>query len=442
LNTVRRTRVSVPLFATSLLVFVFCAHAFAAIEGTVTNGTTGKPAAGDEITLIEFSQGMKEAARTKADAQGHFTFDVANTGGGMPRLVRATHQGVNYFKMVPPGTNSASVQVYESAKKVDGLTYNVETAYQTDSGALQCVQFYVVRNSATPPRTQAGDSGFEIALPENAKLEQSDVQSPGGQPIQTAPDSKGKGRYVYNYPLRPGETTFRILYTLPYSGELSFKPTLLHPVEQYAVITPSTMKFEAKNASLFTNQPQQGGVSVQIANTLPANTDLSYRISGNGQMPDNSTSATDQGGAVSGGEQATQDNRPGGGLGAPIDAPDPLTKYRWPILLGLGLMFVFGAFYIVTQRQSASRAAVAGEGGDDLAAPEASQPAGALQSVPSQNRSALLLDAMKEELFQLEVDHQQGNISADEYARAKAALDATLQRALKRRSGTASAKSV
>ena len=46
------------------------------------------------------------------------------------------------------------------------------------------------------------------------------------------------------------------------------------------------------------------------------------------------------------------------------------------------------------------------------------------------DRNAMLLEAMKEELFQLELDRQRGKVSADEYATAKAALDQTIKRAL------------
>jgi hypothetical protein len=44
-----------------------------------------------------------------------------------------------------------------------------------------------------------------------------------------------------------------------------------------------------------------------------------------------------------------------------------------------------------------------------------------------------LLDALKEEMFQLEMDHKQGRIPQEEYAKAKAALDLTLERALKKK---------
>jgi len=44
----------------------------------------------------------------------------------------------------------------------------------------------------------------------------------------------------------------------------------------------------------------------------------------------------------------------------------------------------------------------------------------------------MLLQGLKEELFQLEMEHKQGKISDAEYTKTKAALDQTLARALKR----------
>jgi hypothetical protein len=415
------------------VLFFIAAPASATIQGTVSNGTTGKPAAGAKVALLELAQGMMETGQTTTDAQGKFSFEVKNASA--PHLVRATHQGVNYFKMVPPGTNSAAVQVYDSGAKVDGLSYVFETAYQTSSGMLQTVQFFVVRNNSTPPRTQAGANGFEVVLPENAKIDSADVQPPGGQAIQTAPNPKGKGRYSFEYPLRPGETTFRLMYSMPYSGEATMKPSLLYPVEQFAVITPQSMGFEAKNAGAFNNQPHQGGVNIQIATNVTPASDLSYRISGDGQMPDTAAQGQDGGaGGGMGGDDTASGGRPGGGLGNPINTPDPLTKYRVPLLAVLAAMLVFGAFYIVTHRQPAKAGARTQE--EEL---ESSFGTAGPQSVSvSQERTSLLLEAMKEELFQLEVDRQQGRISAHEYAKAKEALDATLQRALTRKAGTKS----
>src|SRR5437868_3382748 len=73
------------------------------LTGTVTNGTTNKPAGGDDVILIKLAQGMEEASRTKADSKGGFSFKLPDDG---PHLIRVVHQGVTYHKMAPPGTES------------------------------------------------------------------------------------------------------------------------------------------------------------------------------------------------------------------------------------------------------------------------------------------------------------------------------------------------
>ncbi len=53
-------------------------------------------------------------------------------------------------------------------------------------------------------------------------------------------------------------------------------------------------------------------------------------------------------------------------------------------------------------------------------------------AAPRVSSSAILLEALKDEIFELEVEHKQGRISQQEYEKTKSALDQTLQRALKR----------
>ena len=48
------------------------------------------------------------------------------------------------------------------------------------------------------------------------------------------------------------------------------------------------------------------------------------------------------GGAMGGGAGRGQDDRPGGGLGAPVDAPDPVHEYRAFILGAFALVLVMG----------------------------------------------------------------------------------------------------
>ena len=120
------------------------------------------------------------------------------------------------------------------------------------------------------------------------------------------------------------------------------------------------------------------------------------------------------------------DNRPGGGLGAPIDAPDPLHEHRWMILAGLAVVLIAGGVFVVSRaNQQAGTATPTQAVPETLVATPATAPI-------VKDRSAVLLDALKEELFQLEIEKQQGRISADEYEKSKTALDQTLRRALSR----------
>jgi hypothetical protein len=52
--------------------------------------------------------------------------------------------------------------------------------------------------------------------------------------------------------------------------------------------------------------------------------------------------------------------------------------------------------------------------------------------LPAKAGGTPLLSALKEELFELEMEHKKGAISEQEYLDAKAALDKTLARAIKR----------
>src|SRR5271157_3973165 len=430
-----------------ICIFMLCGIAAAQnITGTVTNATTSKPSVGDEVTLLSLSQGMQEVASTKSDAGGHFSF-AAPADANAPHMVRATHDGVNYFPAggpLMPGSTTAALTVYDSAKKVDGLSQTVEVdRYQSDGKQLQAIALYAIRNQSQPPRTVANDKGtFEIVLPEGAELESAQAKGPGGQPIATeATPSSQKNHYALSYPLRPGETQFQLAFHMPYRGEAAISPKPLADVQHFVVMTPKGMTFTPTNPQQFQPMPDESGSGIMVATNVKPGQDLGFRIAGTGIFPAEGQqgaqgSGEAGGGAMGGGQAAANDNRPGGGLGAPIDAPDPLHEYRAFILGAFALVLVMGGAYVVAKSNVRPQPATAAAGSAGRAA-DSSFPAADFAdyrepAAPQRDRNALLLEAMKEELFQLEIDRQQGKISPEEYAKAKAALDETIKRALAR----------
>ncbi len=419
------------------------------ITGTVTNGTTGKPAAGDQVELLSLSQGMQVIGNAKTDAQGRFSFP-APSDTQAPHMVRATHDGVSYFPEggpLMPGSTTANLTIYDSAKKVDGLSQTVEV-YRFQSGGKQLdgVILYALSNKSAPPRTEASDKGtFEVVLPAGAEIESAQARGPGGQPIATETSAGSeKDHYFLTYPLRPGETQFQIAFHMPYSGDASFSPKPMRDVQHFVVMTPKSMSFEAKNAQSF-QQMQDAQATIMVATNVKAGQDLSFRVGGTGDFPAETAQggqggqAPDAGGGAMGGggsQAAANDNRPGGGLGAPIDAPDPLHDYRVYILGAFALVLLMGGFYIVS-RSNRPQPAMAGGGVGGKVEVDSPEAAAAFAdfvepAAPARDRNALLLEAMKEELFQLEIDRQQGKLTPEEYTKAKAALDETIKRALAR----------
>ena len=400
--------------AAALIAFAASTYA-ATLTGTVTNGTTGKPSVGDEVILIKLAAGMDEVGHTKTNAQGKYTFTFDDDSA--PHLVRVVHQDVTYHQPAPPGTNSADVTVYDVSPKVEGVHAVADLMYiQARQGQLGVTRIFAIDNTSKPARTQMNDANFEFYMPEGAEIDAAEAQTAGGQGVNVSPTPQAeKGRYAFVFPLRPGQTQFQVTYHLPYSGKATVDPHLIYPLQHFVAILPKSISFAPAQAGMYENRqpPDQPDGVAEIATNPQPGQKLAFDISGNGLLKSEDQDASN-GGA---GTTAT----PGGGLGAPIDAPDPLDKYRWYILGGFGAALVVGAFYTVNRSKSSQ-----------VPAPAAmSASAASLPAAPSAS-AAGLLEGLKEELFQLEIEHQQGQISDEEYAKTKAALDQTLARAIKR----------
>jgi hypothetical protein len=410
------------------------------LTGTVTNGTNGKPAGGDEVVLLRLAQGMEEAARTKTDARGNFKFNLPDLAGA-PHLVRVIHQGVTYHRMAPPGTTSVEAQVFDVAKKVEGIGVTADVIrVEGQDNVLKVVRLFAVDNKSNPPKTQMSDQNFEFYLPDGAQVDQAMAKTAGGQPINaSAVPQKEKNRYAMMFPLRPGETQFQVEFHMPYSGQATLDPKILYPADHVVVMLPKSMQFSGPASYQSMQDPGQSDSQVEVVSNAQTGQSLAFKVSGTGSLPARNEGGTTQ---AAGGQQAGGgDARPGGGLGPPIDAPDPLEKYRWYILAGFALALTGGGYYIARRSPAKAAAGGASPAFDPNETAELPRAAAARPTKPAvappppvagSSHSRMLLAALKEELFELEIERQQGKISQQEYEKHKAALDQTLQRAVRR----------
>jgi hypothetical protein len=379
------------------------------LQGSVTNGTSDKPAAGDAVILLKLGQGMEEVSRTKTDAKGKFSFNMARVTGIF--LVRVRHQDVNYHQPLQPGASSVQITVYDSKVIVPEIKLQDESeVYETQANTVQIVKVFRLNNASSPKFTQPQ---FEFYLPEGANIRVAQAVAGGPAVKVTVVPMQEKNRYALSYPVRPGETHFEVVYQMPYSGALKIAPKMAMVPEKFYVVTPKSIKFAADNSASFQNATSWPidttikDIDIHEASPSSAGAQLAFALSGTGMLPD------DQPPANPGANQTPAEAvRPGGGMGVPNEKPDPLHSAQWLLLGILVVCLGTGAAFIYFQNQPSAA------------------PAGAGASVAKSSGS--LMDHMKEEMFQLESDRLQGKLSPEEYQEAKSALDQTLKRAMQR----------
>jgi hypothetical protein len=276
---------------------------------------------------------MQPANQTTTDARGHYVLPVDDQG---MHLVRVDHQKTPYFQPVTPGTTKVDVDVYDVAEKVEGITGNADVMrLQATDTSLEVTELFDIQNNSSPARTQFSARAFEIFLPPQAEITGGAALGPGGMPVQKQPVPTGEpGHFAFIFPLRPGETQFQVAYKLPYLGKFTFAPHISVPMQSVAVMVPDTMKFDPAKGTAF--QPvHDETIKAQIFVVKDASTSqpLGFTASGTGEMPKETSAdanaAPPAADANGGAMPAAADNRPGGGLGNPIDTPDPLSKTRW-----------------------------------------------------------------------------------------------------------------
>jgi len=395
----------------------------ATVTGTVTDKTTGKPAAGDAVVLVEPMSGMSEVGHTTTDAKGQYTL---NLPGSNPYLIRVTHQGADYFVSAPQGGGTGDISVYDVAAKVTGVNIDTDLVQvEAANGQLSVDERFFVHNTSSPAVTQWSPKSFEIVLPPDAVLGDVGAQRPGGMQtnVKLVPES-AKGHYAFNFPIQPDEgdkdTLFQVTYTLPYaSGKYDFHAQVTLPADTFAVLLPKGMSMTSGPGLTFRTAEPDPGTQAFVLKNAAAGKPISFTVSGTGSFPredQNAQGDNGQGGAAQGG--------PGGGIAPPINTPDPLSKYKWWILAGLALLLAAIAAFLLRKPAAGGTGAPAGAA--------AGSPAAHITPTTPAAKNAALLNVLKEELFALESERIAGTLAQGEYAEQKAALEIVLKRALKK----------
>src|SRR6267143_3545195 len=315
------------------------------VRGTVTNGTTGKAAAGIELILIQLQGGMQEVAHSKSGAQGEFTFDHPGLGA-QPMLVRAVYHGINFNHALPPGTSTAQLDIYEPSK--DAKTINVPShvvVFQPNGATMIVGEEYQIENKSQPPVAFYKTEGsFDFALPEGGQLQQVAATGPAGMPVVQLPIDKKKNRYSIAFAFRPGDNSVRYSYELPYPGNAAtVKIPTIYPGGRLLVAAPPSVQVSGDGLA---PGGQEQGMNLYGRQDVPAGTVVAVNLSGTAPPPDANAGA-EQG---QGGQQG-RDAQQGGGESSGVSiqqVPGRLNGYlpTWLLAAALAAGFAFLGFLL------------------------------------------------------------------------------------------------
>jgi hypothetical protein len=314
------------------------------IQGSISNGTTDKPLARQQIRLVNPRAGEQVATAT-SDGAGHFAFAAANIDTKSFYLITTDYQGVSYN--VPAAFNAngeanVKLTVYEATHSPAGIRIPAMRLLMGAEGSdLRVQEEYAIQNSSDPPRSYTASGGtFSFHIPADAGTPNVSVTGLMNISLpQTPKPGKNPGEYSIGYALKPGVTMLTLQYTRPYNGSnADIHDGASFPIDQAELyIYPSSLSVSATGF-----QPSRVDsaheVAVFAASQFP---------------PDTMATAIRLNGAAASGPPPGMDQNTGGQEGATQDqvkvVPNSISQVGLPILAGF-LLLLFWALGVRVMR--------------------------------------------------------------------------------------------
>lgn len=276
------------------LLWLLCLPAFAAVDGTVINVTTNKPAAGAIVSLVQPGQaGMQTLQSVKADAEGKFQLTKTAPGGG-PTLVQVFFSGVIYNKPVMPGAPSTDMRipVYESSSKPEIVKVMQHfIVLQPSSTEMAVSEGILFQGDEKLAFADEKNGTLHFYLPPEAKGEvRVTINAPGGMPIQRPAEKTNQPNvYKVTYPIKPGETRFDLNYAVPVTNPLVFTGKILHKEGASDLVIPKGVTIQGDDLDLAGQEPKTQASIYRIKGS-------SYKVevSGTGSLTQPEASAPDE----------------------------------------------------------------------------------------------------------------------------------------------------
>jgi hypothetical protein len=142
--------------------------AFAAVDGVVINGTTGKPAPSVIVSLVQpGAGGMQTIASVKSDADGKFRIDKEYPPG--PALLQGLLGGASYPMMITPGspTTNLKLVVFDPTSKLEAAKVAQHMILiEPTASELQISETFICQNETRTTFVDPERGSLQFYLPD------------------------------------------------------------------------------------------------------------------------------------------------------------------------------------------------------------------------------------------------------------------------------------
>lgn len=200
---------------------------------------------------------MQTLGSTKSDAQGRFYFDQDPQG---PRIIQAIYSGVVYTRVAPPGApaDNLTVPVYEPTTKAGTAPLAQHMVIlQPGSSDITVSENLLFQNASKLTFHDPNAGSAQVFVPEAGRASAKvTITAPGGMPIsRDLGETREKGVYKVDYPLKPGETRFEVSYTLPAATPMIFAGRVIGGALPLRLVVPNGVTLKGDSIQLLGQEP-------------------------------------------------------------------------------------------------------------------------------------------------------------------------------------------
>jgi len=230
-----------------LLLLLAALPAFAQIDGTVINQSTGKPQPGATVGIYTMGNqnGLELVDQAKSDAQGKFTVNK-NLPGML--LIRTAFGGITYNHRISPADprTGLNLEVYDVSGQPGAAKVGKHMIlFEPSGGQMAITETYLLTNTGKTAWYDADAGTIRIFAPGNATKPDVKATAPGGAPIGAAVTKTTQpGIYAVDFAVKPGDTRFDVSYTVPYKEGETFAGKIPTKDENTYLIVPNGIEIK------------------------------------------------------------------------------------------------------------------------------------------------------------------------------------------------------